>query len=72
MIYRHKKTGTLYRHVAYGRDCTNGERDGTRVVIYKPLDGGATYVRDYMEHLEKFELADDEEFGIERELLEKR
>ncbi len=68
MIYRHKKTGTLYNHVAYGRDCTNGERDGTRVVIYKPRDGGATYVRDYAEHLERFDPADDEEFGIERDI----
>lgn len=58
MIYRHKKTGNLYRHVAYGRDCTNGERDGTRVVIYRPVSsaGGATYVRDYAEHMEKFEI----------------
>ncbi len=62
MIYRHKKTGTLYRHVAYGRDCTNGERDGTRVVIYRPLGGNgtATYVRDYNEHMEKFEMLDDD------------
>ena len=30
MLYRHTKTGNIYRHLAFGRDCTN-DRDGTLV-----------------------------------------
>lgn len=56
MRYRHKKTGNIYRHLAWATDCTN-ERDGTSVVIYCPDDDEHTiYVRDAKEHEEKFDM----------------
>lgn len=56
MIYRHHKTGNLYRHLAFAVDCTN-TRDGTPMVIYCPLDNGhSIYVRDKAEHEQKFEI----------------
>jgi hypothetical protein len=49
MLYRHRKTGTIYRWLAAGVDCTNS-RDGTAVVIYCPDDDAHTiYVRDRAE-----------------------
>ena len=58
--YRHKKTGNIYVHLAYGTDCTDGERDGTRVVIYRPAFNWETvYVRLQAEHDEKFEVLPD-------------
>lgn len=56
MLYRHKKTGVVYRHLAVAVDCTN-VRDGTLVVIYCPLDDEHTiYVREQSEHEERFDL----------------
>lgn len=56
MLYKHKKTGNLYRHLAFGVDCTI-ERDGTPVVLYQPIhNSGAVYVRTQAEHEEKFEI----------------
>lgn len=55
MIYRHIKTGNLYRLLAHAIDCTN-ERDGTPVNVYTPLDDAHTiYVRAEAEFAEKFE-----------------
>jgi hypothetical protein len=55
MIYRHKKTGNLYRWLAAGVDATN-ERDGLMVAIYcEPDDGHSVYVREMSEFNEKFE-----------------
>jgi hypothetical protein len=57
MLYKHRKTGHLYRWLAVGVDTTNG-RDGTLVVIYCPDDDEHTvFVRERKEFEEKFELA---------------
>jgi hypothetical protein len=56
MLFRHRKTGKMYRHLAHGTDCTNS-RDGTSVVVYCPDDNEHTiYVRDTAEFHEKFEM----------------
>ena len=56
MIYRHKKTGTLYQLIAHAIDCTNN-RDGTEVVVYAKhgtdIDNHV-FVRDRKEFEEKF------------------
>ena len=55
MLFRHKKTGKMYRHLAHGTDCTNS-RDGTGVVVYCPDDNEhSIFVREVWEFHEKFE-----------------
>jgi hypothetical protein len=55
-VWRHKKTGQVYRWLADGVDCTNS-RDGTMVVIYCPDDCEHTvFVREHDEFYEKFEI----------------
>ena len=54
MLYRHIKTGKIYRWLAAGVDCTNS-RDGTAVAIYCPKDDTHTiFVRDRAEFDAKF------------------
>ena len=56
LLYKHKKTGNIYRQLAIATDCTNS-RDGVVVVVYCPDDNGHTiYVREQAEFDEKFEL----------------
>ena len=58
MLYRHIKTGNLYRWLAAGTDCTN-TRDGTAVAIYCPDDNEhSIFVRDLAEFHANFEPAD--------------
>lgn len=55
MKFRHKKTGNIYRVLAFGIDATNS-RDGVPVVVYCPDDNGnSVYVREQSEFDEKFE-----------------
>jgi hypothetical protein len=58
MIYRHKKSGGLYRVLTGGTDCTNS-RDGTEVVVYMRLNDERiirpVYVREAAEFFAKFE-----------------
>lgn len=55
MIYKHLKTGNLYRVLHLALDCTNS-RDGTSVIIYCPADNrDAIYVREVKEFEAKFE-----------------
>jgi hypothetical protein len=59
MLYRHDKTGKLYRLLAHGIDRTNS-RDGTGVVLYCPQDNENTiFVRETVEFHEKFSILDD-------------
>ena len=59
MIYKNKKTGNLYRHLASGIDATN-ERDGLLVVVYCPCDNEhSIYVRADTEFHQKFELVEN-------------
>jgi len=56
VLYIHKKTGKIYRHLAIATDCTNS-RDGIPVVVYCPDDDEHTiYVREANEFEEKFEI----------------
>lgn len=56
MLFRHKKTGNIYRKLANGIDCTNS-RDGTEVVVYCPDDNEHTiYVREIVEFHAGFEV----------------
>ena len=56
MLFRHKKTGNIYRKLANGIDCTNS-RDGTEIVVYCPDDNEHTiYVREIAEFHAGFEL----------------
>ena len=58
LLYKHKKTGNIYRHLAVATDCTNS-RDGVVVVVYCPYDNGhEIYVREQAEFEEKFELCE--------------
>lgn len=53
MIYKNKKTGTLYRYLATAANESNNEM----VVVYCPCDDEhSVYVRDEAEFYEKFEL----------------
>lgn len=54
-LYRHKKTGTVYRKINDAIDCTN-IRDGTHVVVYT-CDTATTsiFVRDAKEFEREFE-----------------
>lgn len=55
MLYKHKKTGNLYRHLAIGTDCTNS-RDGESVVVYCPdNDENTIYIREKNEFHDRFE-----------------
>jgi len=55
MKFRHKKSGNIYRLLAYGV-CKTDAYDGAPLVIYCPDDDGNTiYVRDEKEFFEKFE-----------------
>lgn len=59
MLYRNKKTGKIYRHLAVGVDTTN-ERDGLFVVIYCPDDNEhSIYVRERDEFYRKFEVKEN-------------
>ena len=56
--YTHNKTGTRYRLLALGTDCTNS-RDGTPVAIYCRDDNEHTiFVRELEEFYSKFSPAD--------------
>jgi len=58
MLYRNKKTGDIYRFLAFGIDTTNA-RDGMPVMIYCPDDNEHTiYVREAEEFEEKFDLCE--------------
>lgn len=53
--WKNKKTGNIYRLLAYGIDSTN-ERDGLKVIIYCPDDNEhSIYVREEEEFFSKFE-----------------
>ena len=54
MKYRNKKTGEIYRVLAFGVDKTNS-RDGVSVVIYTPDSEHVIYVREQVEFELKFE-----------------
>ena len=55
MLYKHLKTGSLYRVLHFALDRTNS-RDGTGVVVYCPADNrDAVYVREVKEFEAKFE-----------------
>jgi hypothetical protein len=59
MIYRHEKTGNLYR-ASHGTDCTNA-RGGLSVYIYHPInDPHKFYVREKHEFEKKFTLLADQ------------
>lgn len=54
-VFRHLKSGNLYRVVHRAHDCTNA-LDGTRVVVYTSVDDPhAVYTRDEAEFLAKFQ-----------------
>ena len=55
MKYRNKKTGEIYRHLAFGIDKTNS-RDGVPVVIYTPDSKHVICVREQVEFELKFEI----------------
>ena len=56
MLYKNKKTGKIYKHLAIGIDKTNS-RNGELVVIYCPDDNEHTiFVREQSEFEEKFEI----------------
>ena len=56
IFYRHRQSNNVYRHVAYGRNYTSGERNGNIVVIYQPLfNTDPVYVTDAAEHAEEFD-----------------
>ena len=55
MLYRHLKTGNLYRYLALAIDCTNS-CEGTPMVVYCPDDNEhSIYVREEKEFHKKFE-----------------
>jgi hypothetical protein len=54
MIYRLKKSGSLYRVICRATDCTNA-RHGTDVVVYARESDSAVFTRDADEFREKFE-----------------
>ncbi len=59
MKARHKKTGNIYRILAFAIDATNS-RDGIPVVVYCPDDNGnSVYVREQSEFDEKFEQVEE-------------
>lgn len=55
VLWRNNKNRNLYKVLHYATDCTNS-RDGTRMVVYTPVDekSGAVFVRDEAEFLLKF------------------
>lgn len=58
MLFRHRKTGGLYRVLAFAIDTTNA-RHGAAMVVYCPVDNGHTiFVRDDEEFHRKFEPAE--------------
>lgn len=57
MLYKHKKTGHLYRVIANATDCTNS-RDSNAVVVYSREGSGDVFVRDAAEFREKFDLVE--------------
>ena len=58
MLYRHLKTGNLYRLIAEGRDCTNA-RDGEQVAIYcRDGEQHPFFVRELTEFHQKFQPLD--------------
>lgn len=58
-IYRHKKTGTLYRVTAIAIDCTNSRaNDDNQVIVYEAVDykdPPLVFVREAVEFMQKFE-----------------
>ena len=54
-FYIHVKTGNVYSVSKRIPDCTNGERDGSMMVVYNSMDTGESYTRLESEFLEKFE-----------------
>jgi Protein of unknown function (DUF1653). len=60
IIYKHIKTGNLYKILHQAIDCTNS-RDGTKVIIYSKVgEEEKVYVRDEKEWEEKFESVREE------------
>lgn len=57
MLFRNKKSGSLYELVCEAFDATNS-RAGTLVVVYKLHDAmhNQTFVREKVEFYEKFEV----------------
>lgn len=56
MKYIHKKTGNIYRLLAFATDCTN-IRDGENVIVYRLEDNAHDiYVRNAKEFNEKFKI----------------
>jgi hypothetical protein len=54
MLYKHRKSGNLYRHLAVARDTTDG-RGEALVVVYCPNDDEHTvFVREQREFETKF------------------
>ncbi|MBF0418395.1 MAG: hypothetical protein HQL86_09130 [Magnetococcales bacterium] len=61
LIFKHRKTGTIYRLLAHGIDETS-VRAGLGVVVYCPLDTEHTvYVREEREFEMMFEMLGPEE-----------
>ena len=57
MLYRHKKTGNLYRHLAVAVEKSQG-RDGMPYVVYCPDDDEHTiYIREQSEMEIHFDIA---------------
>ena len=58
MLYRNKKTGDTYRHLAHAIDATN-QRHGAPLVVYCPDDNEhSIFVRDAAEFERKFKPID--------------
>lgn len=61
MLYKNKKTGNIYRHLAFGINATN-KVDGQKVVIYCPDNNEHTiFVREEKEFFETFDIVYEEE-----------
>jgi len=55
MKYKNKKTGEVFRHLAFGTDHTT-DRDGSRVIIYCPDDNdNSIHVREEKDFFANFE-----------------
>lgn len=60
ILYRHKKTGRIYKFLSLAIECTNA-RSGDTVIIYVGMDDEKTmFVREQTEFNEKFELVESQ------------
>ncbi|MDZ4726133.1 MAG: hypothetical protein SH817_08245 [Leptospira sp.] len=55
-LAKHNKTGNIYRVIGEAKNCTNGENDGQRMILYTFED--LIFVREKSEFLEKFTVID--------------